>query len=213
MTTPEATAPSRAWLRIFALVYDPFLWLGEIAGLRTRRSALLSSARGRVVEIGAGTGLNAALYPDDAGSPNSCSPSPMRRCGRSSRVGCSGADARRGSSTHRRSAFPFPMRRWTPSCRRSSCAPSPTPNARCARSPAYSAPMGSCSFSNTFARSLGCSRPARTTCSCRGAASQPDAAAIALHEPCAVRRPEHGAIRRPVAVIVAGHRNVSDQSE
>jgi ubiquinone/menaquinone biosynthesis C-methylase UbiE len=63
-TAPETTAPSRAWLRIFALVYDPFLWLGEIAGLRNRRSALLSNARGRVVEIGAGTGLNAALYPD-----------------------------------------------------------------------------------------------------------------------------------------------------
>jgi ubiquinone/menaquinone biosynthesis C-methylase UbiE len=65
MTTPETTTPSRAWLRIFALVYDPFIWLGEIAGLRTRRRALLSVARGRVVEIGAGTGLNAALYPHD----------------------------------------------------------------------------------------------------------------------------------------------------
>jgi ubiquinone/menaquinone biosynthesis C-methylase UbiE len=63
-TASKTTAPSRAWLRTFALVYDPFLWLGEIAGLRSRRSALLSNARGRVVEIGAGTGLNAALYPD-----------------------------------------------------------------------------------------------------------------------------------------------------
>ena len=45
-----------AWLRIFALVYDPFLWLGEIAGLRRRRRALLSNARGRVVEIGAAPG-------------------------------------------------------------------------------------------------------------------------------------------------------------
>lgn len=63
-TAPEAAPQSRAWLRILALVYDPFLWLGEIAGLRRRRSALLSNARGQVVEIGAGTGLNAALYPD-----------------------------------------------------------------------------------------------------------------------------------------------------
>ncbi len=55
---------ARVWPQIFALVYDPFLWLGEIAGLRRRRRALLSSARGRVVEIGAGTGLNASLYPD-----------------------------------------------------------------------------------------------------------------------------------------------------
>jgi len=64
-TTQAASPPSAAWLRVFALVYDPVLWLGEIAGLRRRRRALLRNARGRVVEIGAGTGLNAALYPDD----------------------------------------------------------------------------------------------------------------------------------------------------
>ena len=63
-TKPEARPQSRAWLRIFALAYDPFLWLGESVGLRSRRRALLSNARGRVVEIGAGTGLNAAHYPD-----------------------------------------------------------------------------------------------------------------------------------------------------
>ena len=57
--------PSRAWLRIFALAYNPFLWLGEIAGMRGLRRTLLGSARGRVVEIGAGTGLNVELYPDD----------------------------------------------------------------------------------------------------------------------------------------------------
>ncbi len=56
--------PSAAWLRIFALVYDPFLWLGEIAGMRRRRRTLLAEAYGRVVEIGAGTGLNVALYPE-----------------------------------------------------------------------------------------------------------------------------------------------------
>jgi ubiquinone/menaquinone biosynthesis C-methylase UbiE len=64
-TAQEASPRSGGWQRIFALVYDPFLWLGEIAGMRSRRRALLSSARGRVVEIGAGTGLNIALYPDD----------------------------------------------------------------------------------------------------------------------------------------------------
>ena len=57
--------PSRAWMRIFALAYNPFLWLGEIAGMRGLRRTLLGSARGRVVEIGAGTGLNVELYPDD----------------------------------------------------------------------------------------------------------------------------------------------------
>jgi len=63
-TELQASPPSSAWLRIMALVYDPFVWLGEMAGMRRRRSTLLSGARGRVVEIGAGTGLNIAHYPD-----------------------------------------------------------------------------------------------------------------------------------------------------
>jgi ubiquinone/menaquinone biosynthesis C-methylase UbiE len=63
-TELQASPPSAAWLRILALVYDPFLWLGEIAGMHRRRSALLGGARGRVVEIGSGTGLNVAHYPD-----------------------------------------------------------------------------------------------------------------------------------------------------
>jgi len=48
-----------------ARVYDPFVWLGELAGMRSRRSVLVGNARGRVVEIGAGTGLNVAHYPDE----------------------------------------------------------------------------------------------------------------------------------------------------
>lgn len=48
-----------------AVLYDPFLWVGEIAGMRRRRSTLLAGACGRVVEIGSGTGLNIAHYPDE----------------------------------------------------------------------------------------------------------------------------------------------------
>lgn len=51
-----------AWLRVMAVLYDPFLWLGEIAGMRRRRRSLLAEARGRVVEIGSGTGLNLEHY-------------------------------------------------------------------------------------------------------------------------------------------------------
>jgi ubiquinone/menaquinone biosynthesis C-methylase UbiE len=46
-----------------ALTYDPFLALGERRGMAARRRALLAEARGRVLELGAGTGLNLSHYP------------------------------------------------------------------------------------------------------------------------------------------------------
>ena len=49
--------------RFFAAVYDRMLAGTEEAGLADRRPELLSSARGRVLEIGAGTGLNLDHYP------------------------------------------------------------------------------------------------------------------------------------------------------
>lgn len=48
---------------VFARVYDPFLALGERSGMRELRRQTLAAARGRVLEIGAGTGLNLTLYP------------------------------------------------------------------------------------------------------------------------------------------------------
>ena len=50
--------------RLSAALYDPFFWLAELAGLAARRRALVAQASGRVLEIGAGTGLNARHYPD-----------------------------------------------------------------------------------------------------------------------------------------------------
>ena len=55
---------SSRWSRIGALLYDPFVWVAELAGMRRSRRALLAQASGRVLEIGAGTGLNLAHYPD-----------------------------------------------------------------------------------------------------------------------------------------------------
>jgi len=46
------------WERLSAVLYDPFFWLAERAGLAARRRALVRQAGGRVLEIGAGTGLN-----------------------------------------------------------------------------------------------------------------------------------------------------------
>ncbi|MCW3050785.1 MAG: class SAM-dependent methyltransferase [Solirubrobacterales bacterium] len=48
---------------MLAIFYDRVLQASERAGLREDRRALLAHARGEVLEIGAGTGLNLALYP------------------------------------------------------------------------------------------------------------------------------------------------------
>jgi ubiquinone/menaquinone biosynthesis C-methylase UbiE len=52
------------WGRVFAATYDRSLKATEEAGLRQMRRELLARAGGRVLELGAGTGVNLALYPD-----------------------------------------------------------------------------------------------------------------------------------------------------
>jgi ubiquinone/menaquinone biosynthesis C-methylase UbiE len=69
-TTPSPTRTvssprTRLWSRAFAVIYDPTLWIGEVAGMRRRRRDLLGTATGRTLEIGGGTGLNLAHYPGD----------------------------------------------------------------------------------------------------------------------------------------------------
>jgi SAM-dependent methyltransferase len=51
------------WARVGALIYDPFLALGERRGLAAQRRQLLAPLSGRVLEVGAGTGLNLRHYP------------------------------------------------------------------------------------------------------------------------------------------------------
>lgn len=51
------------WGRAFAALYDRGLKATEEAGLRQMRRELLAGAGGRVVELGAGTGVNLDLYP------------------------------------------------------------------------------------------------------------------------------------------------------
>jgi ubiquinone/menaquinone biosynthesis C-methylase UbiE len=51
------------WDRIGASIYDRFLNRAEELGMSQRRARTLADARGRVLEIGAGTGLNLDHYP------------------------------------------------------------------------------------------------------------------------------------------------------
>ena len=49
---------------LMSLVYDRVMRGVEEAGLRAWRRALLAQASGRVLEVGAGTGVNLGLYPE-----------------------------------------------------------------------------------------------------------------------------------------------------
>lgn len=78
--TRSTTSMYARWLRVMAVVYDPFVWMAELGGMRRRRCALLADAHGRVVEIGAGTGLNIRHYPDTVDDLLLTEPEPgMRR--------------------------------------------------------------------------------------------------------------------------------------
>jgi ubiquinone/menaquinone biosynthesis C-methylase UbiE len=77
--TQEVQGRDSAWAHAFALLYDPFVWVSERAGLRAHRQQLLASAHGYTVEIGSGTGLNLPHYPDAVGELVLAEPdAPMR---------------------------------------------------------------------------------------------------------------------------------------
>jgi SAM-dependent methyltransferase len=93
-TQPKSGTGSGAWASTFAAVYDPFLWIGERTGLRAARRELLAQARGRTVEIGAGTGLNLPYYPDDVDDLAVAEPDAAMRARLATRLGRSGRRAR-----------------------------------------------------------------------------------------------------------------------
>jgi ubiquinone/menaquinone biosynthesis C-methylase UbiE len=68
--------PMSFYGRVFARIYDPFLGLAERAGMRELRRQALTGAHGRVLEIGAGTGLNLPLYPSAVTSLTLADPEP-----------------------------------------------------------------------------------------------------------------------------------------
>ncbi|MGH2866373.1 MAG: class I SAM-dependent methyltransferase [Solirubrobacteraceae bacterium] len=59
------SGPVRLWeARCVPLAYDPFLWLGERKVMAALRREVVGGAGGRVLELGAGTGLNIPHYGD-----------------------------------------------------------------------------------------------------------------------------------------------------
>lgn len=76
------------WGGIFARYYDSVMQASEEHGLSRMRGELLARARGRTLEIGAGTGLNLAHYPEAVGTLTLCEPEePMARRLRSAAAG------------------------------------------------------------------------------------------------------------------------------
>ena len=64
------------WGRAFSAMYDRGFQGAEDAGLREMRRELLAQARGRVLELGAGTGLNLEHYPREIESLTMVEPDP-----------------------------------------------------------------------------------------------------------------------------------------
>jgi ubiquinone/menaquinone biosynthesis C-methylase UbiE len=64
------------WGRGFSALYDRCFKAAEEAGLRNMRRNVTAGARGRVLEVGAGTGLNLDLYPLDISDLTLVEPDP-----------------------------------------------------------------------------------------------------------------------------------------
>jgi ubiquinone/menaquinone biosynthesis C-methylase UbiE len=83
------------WGRGFSALYDRAFEASERAGLREMRRDLLKGARGRVLELGSGTGLNLELYPREGlDSLTLTEPDPhmAKQLRRRAREVCPGAD-------------------------------------------------------------------------------------------------------------------------
>jgi ubiquinone/menaquinone biosynthesis C-methylase UbiE len=81
------------WGRGFAALYDRSFEATEKAGLREMRRAVLSGARGRTIDLGAGTGANLSLYPARVSELILAEPDPHMLKRLRTKVGESSADA------------------------------------------------------------------------------------------------------------------------
>lgn len=81
------------WGRGFSALYDRCFEASEEAGLRDMRREVLAGARGRVLELGAGTGLNLDLYPQSVTDLTLTEPDPHMVKQLRKRVSEAGSDA------------------------------------------------------------------------------------------------------------------------
>jgi SAM-dependent methyltransferase len=81
------------WGRGFAALYDRGLKATEDAGLREVRRQVLAGASGRTIDVGAGTGVNAGLFPVGVGELVLAEPDPHMFKRLRTKLAESGADA------------------------------------------------------------------------------------------------------------------------
>jgi len=123
-------------LRLFAHIQARASATEERRGGAKRRRQLLAGLSGRVVEVGAGSGVSFAHYPATVRELVAVEPERTCASARSRRLSELRSPYR--WSTASPSGCRFPMRRWTPWCWPACCAACPTPAARWTR------PPGSC---------------------------------------------------------------------
>ena len=64
------------WGRGFSAIYDRAMKSTEEAGMREMRGEILAEAKGRTIDIGAGTGINLELFPPEVGELVLAEPDP-----------------------------------------------------------------------------------------------------------------------------------------
>jgi len=96
------------WGRLFSAIYDRGMKGTEEAGLREMRHKLLAEARGRVLELGAGTGVNLAHYPEAIDGLTLTEPDPHMTKRLRSKLAASGRSAQVSVIEAPGEELPFP---------------------------------------------------------------------------------------------------------
>ena len=146
--------------RVYAAFYDHMITGSEKAGLADQRRALLAGARGRVLEIGAGTGANLPHYGDEVETLTVTEPDEAmaRRLEQRAQELGRQVDVVRAPVEQ----LPFDDGSFDVAVRLSCSAPCRTSSTRSRSSAACSCPADACSSSSMFAPTSGGSQAGRT---------------------------------------------------